>query len=182
MVLGAGLNRSDFGYITVGELKQVTYKGWPLYYFSPEGNGTLEPAGGVLGDGKNGVFYVAKPDYSLLLGKQTVNNGADAVTYPVDEFGVSLYLNTNDGEDISNCAGGCAQTWPPFESPQYLILPSILDQSDFSTINRTDGLGNQLSYKGNPMYFFAFDVDTKGNVLGQGEGPAASFFVIEREP
>ncbi len=178
--MGAGLNVNDFG-TTIREdgMKQITYKGWPLYYFSPEGDGVLETSGQVTGDGKNDAFYVAKPDYSLMVGKQPVVEGEDARTYLVDDHGVSLYLNTGDGQDLSNCAGGCAEVWPPFKRPENLILPSILGENYFSTVDREDDLGPQLAVFGNPLYYFSIDEQLRGNVLGQAGGPAQSFFVVE---
>jgi predicted lipoprotein with Yx(FWY)xxD motif len=178
--LSAGLNASDFSTITREDgLKQVTYKGWPLYYFSPEGDGVLEEPGEILGDGKNDVFYVAKPDYSIMVGKQPVEEGKDALIYLVDDRGVSLYLNNNDEQDISNCAGGCAEVWPPFKTPASLILPSLLETYDFATVTREDDLGPQLAVFGSPLYYFTPDEQTRGNVLGQAGGPAQSFFVVE---
>jgi len=178
--LGEGLSASDFNTITREDgFKQITYKGWPLYYFSPEGDGVLEQPGEISGDGKNSVFYVAKPDYSIMVGKQSVVEGEDALIYLVDDRGVSLYLNTGDEEDISNCSGGCAGVWPPFKTPEYLNLPSIIAANQFSTVNREDDLGPQLAVFGNPLYYFASDEQARGSVLGQAGGPAKSFFVVE---
>jgi hypothetical protein len=68
--LGSGLSISDFGSITsVSGKKQVTYKGWPLYYFAPLVNGTnvQEAPGQTQGEGVNNVWFVAKPDYSIMI-------------------------------------------------------------------------------------------------------------------
>lgn len=180
LALSSNLYRDDFDTITREDgQKQITFKGWPLYYFSPEGDGKLEEPKEVLGDGRGGVFHVAKPDYSLLLGRQPVTESGDAVVYLVDDRGVSLYLNTGDEENISNCNGGCAGVWPPFKASE-LILPSSLDIYDFDSLNRADDLGPQLSFKGSPLYFFSQDEEKQGIVLGQGGGPNQTFFVIEQ--
>ena len=177
--IAAGLNSDDFSSIVRQDgVKQITYKGWPLYYFSPEGDGVLETLGDVEGDGKNDVFYVAKPDYSLMVGKQSVEEEADAVIYLVDDRGVSLYLNTGDEENASNCAGGCAVVWPPFKSPDNLVLPSIVSATDVTYVDREDELGPQLAIFGSPLYYFSTDEQLRGNVLGQAGGPAKSFFVV----
>lgn len=177
--LGSGLSNSDFSTITREDgQKQVTFKGWPLYYFSPEADGVLEAPGDTQGDGSNGVFHIAKPDYSILLGQQSVAEGEDPVVYLVDELGVSLYRSINDDENVSNCAGGCAQIWPPFEASEEWVIPSSLSLDDFDSFYREDELGPQLSFQGSPLYFFANDDGKRGNVLGQG-GADETFFVVE---
>ncbi len=178
--IGAGLNADDFGTITRDDgLKQITFKGWPLYYFSPNSDGVLELADNINGDGRGDVFYIAKPDYSILLGKQVVEEGKNPALYIVDDMGVSLYLNTGDDKEFSNCSGGCADVWPPFDAPGTLIVPSLLDANDFSVIYREDDLGPQLGFLGKPLYHFSVDDQKRGNVLGQSGGPAKSFFIVE---
>ncbi|MEQ9438021.1 MAG: hypothetical protein RIG62_03195 [Cyclobacteriaceae bacterium] len=172
--------KGDFGTTTRedGEL-QITYKGWPLYYFSPEADGVLEAPGETQGDGRGGVFHIAKPDYTVLLGRQAVEEGGEPVTYLVDDRGVSLYRNVGDDENVSNCAGGCAGVWPPFKASESWVFPSSLSQNDFDTVVREDDLGPQLSYLGSPLYFFTPDEGIRGNVLGQEGGPNGTFFVVE---
>ena len=157
--------------------KQLTYKGWPLYYHSPNGDGQLEERKEVLGDGKGGVFHVAKPDYTILLGKREVEEGKEPVVYLVDDYGVALYLNTADEVDKSNCAGRCAEVWPPFKKEK-IVVPSTLKDYDFKNISREDGLGPQVSYKGYPLYYFIQDEGKRALLLGQGGGPNNTFFVV----
>ncbi|PTB95876.1 hypothetical protein C9994_09840 [Marivirga lumbricoides] len=170
--LASNLNLTYFGNVTRenGE-KQLTYKGWPLYYFSPESDDVLEAPGAVEGDGRGGLFYVAKPDYTLFLGRQVLTEGEDAEIYLVDDYGVTLYQSVNDEENVSNCTGGCANAWPIFSGQQNPVIPSTLSEDDFSMITRTDALGPQLSFKGAPLYFFASDEGIRGNVTGNGTGP-----------
>nr|WKN34036.1 hypothetical protein K4G66_16775 [Tunicatimonas sp. TK19036] len=176
---GSGLNNANFSTITREDgQKQITFKGWPLYYFSPEGDGVQEAPGEVLGDGRGGVFHVAKPDYTVLVGRQSVTEGQEAVVYLVDDRGVSLYRSINDGENVSNCADGCAEVWPPFKASENWVIPSSLSAVDFSSFSREDGLGPQLSYQGSPLYYFTPDEEIRGNVLGQG-GAGETFFVVE---
>ena len=180
--LGAGLDRGDFGTITRADgQKQLTFKGWPLYYFSEAGDGVLENPGQTLGDGRGGVFHIAKPDYSVLLGRQVVTPGEEAVVYLVDDRGVSLYHNTADGENLSNCSGGCAGVWPPFQVEGDLVIPSSLDINEFATLDRDDDLGPQRSFQGQPLYRFSQDEGIRGSVLGQNGGPNQTFFVNEIE-
>lgn len=177
--LGNGLYGEDFETIYREDgREQLTFKGWPLYYFSPEADGVLEEAKETLGDGRGGAFHIAKPDYTVLLGKQAVVEGGEEVLYLVNDRGVSLYLNQADEKDVSNCVGGCAGVWPPFFKKE-LILPSTLDAYEFNTIQREDDLGPQLSFNGSPLYFFSNDELKQGSVLGQAGGPNATFFVVE---
>lgn len=180
--LGEGLDYADF-HTTEREdgQKQLTYKGWPLYYFSTEGDRVLEAPGETLGDGRGGLFHIAKPDYSILLGRQTVTEGEEPVVYLVDDRGVSLYTNTGDDENSSNCAGGCAGVWPPFKTPEKLVVASSLSLDDFYTNDREDDLGPQLAFQKSPLYFFSQDEGKRGSVLGQAGGPNQTFFVAEPE-
>ena len=57
-VVPSALNASDFATITRADGKpQVTYKGYPLYYFVRD-----KKRGDVTGEGVNGVWYVVDPD------------------------------------------------------------------------------------------------------------------------
>ncbi|MCX2678685.1 hypothetical protein OOZ15_01910 [Galbibacter sp. EGI 63066] len=170
LTLDDGLDEADFGTITRedGE-KQTTYKGWPLYYYVGDSS-----AGDTIGDGVGNVWYVAKPDYSLMyVNAQLVGNdgnnyviddngdyveGDGATLYITDALGNTLYAftpDTNDtnnytAEDFSNDAA-----WPIFHEDLGSI-PSILNESDFNVIS-VHGERNQLTYKGWPLYYFGGD-------------------------
>ena len=179
--LSSYLNEADFGMITREDgQRQLAFKGWPLYYFSPNRDGELEEPGQFLGDGVGGVWYVAKPDYTVMVGNQPLVGGGDPEIYLVDDRGVSLYLNTADGNNISNCSGGCANVWPPFKGGE-LVVPSLLKSNEFVKLERGDNLGPQLSFKGSPLYYFTPDEQKQGILLGQGGGPNETFFAIGLE-
>ena len=173
IAVNTGLNAADFGTITrVDGAMQTTYKGWPLYYFF--GDNT---AGDTNGDNVKSVWFIAKPDYSLmyvkaqLIGNDGVNYkgdysaGNEATSYIVDINGKTLYTfkkdskdsNTFTKEDLSN-----NDVWPIAEISLDNI-PSNLDANDFGTI---DVYGKtQLTYKGWPLYYFGQDTsrgDNKG--------------------
>jgi predicted lipoprotein with Yx(FWY)xxD motif len=168
-----GLDAADFGTITRTDgVKQTTYKGWPLYFFANDHN-----AGETNGDKVNNVWYIAKPDYSLmyitaqLIGhdgknyKSDYTEGIGNTFYITDITGKTLYTfskdtkNTNNftAKDFSNNA-----VWPIAEISLDKI-PSILDNANFGTINVYGK--TQLTYKGWPLYYFGQDAqrgDNKG--------------------
>lgn len=176
--LSEDLNIDYFGTIVRDDnSKQLTYKGWPLYYFSPEGNDVLETEGEVTGDAAGNSFFVAKPDYTVMIGKQVLEDEEEAQTYLVNSWGVTIYDFTNDTEGVSNCTGGCVSAWPIVSDTETLVLPSVLDETKFSTVERTDDLGDQLGYGGLPVYYFATDDNVRGSVKGHGSGGV--WFVVD---
>ncbi len=178
--LGAGLNVSDFTTVTAANgAKQTAYKGWPLYYFAP---GNVREAAGLKGGEKVGnTWFVAKTNYSVLLAeKKVVAAGTTDTTskeFLTDSAGNTLYYFTKDSLNPTtlptNCVSGCITTWPVFYTPN-ITVPSLLLQSDFGTITRTDGTGGttrlQSTYKGRPLYYFAPDAYSKGVAKGEGVG------------
>ncbi|MDL2145464.1 hypothetical protein QQY79_23315 [Flavobacterium tructae] len=175
--LSSGLTLTDFTTITTTSgKKQLTYKGWPLYYYAPSINGTNTPetAGQTTGDGVGGVWFIAKPDYSIMLvrsqllghdGKNyksdyTVGDGL--TTYFTDAKGLTLYTFKNDNfkknnftkADFSNNA-----VWPIYETDK-IVVPSALDKSKFSVISVFGK--SQLVYNGWPLYYFGQDASVRG--------------------
>jgi predicted lipoprotein with Yx(FWY)xxD motif len=172
---GAGLAASDFSSITRSDgSKQSTYKGWPLYTYS----GDTAP-GTVNGDGFLGVWFVAKPDYSVMLSvtqlvgldgvkyDSTLKAGTGATLYMTDDHGVTLYSLSIDQSgknnytlsDFSNDA-----VWPIVQLGSIQSVPSSLDKSAFSSI--TVFTKPQLTYKGWPVYKFGADANARGNTKG----------------
>ena len=94
----------------------------------------------------------------------------------VDGEVLTLYIFKGDEPNISNCSGGCAETWPP-------LLSSIVLAGDgvqiglFAPITREDG-SNQLTYNGHPLYNFSGD-SQPGDANDQGVGEA--WFVVSPE-
>ncbi len=167
------MNSADFDFIVRADnTPQVTYKGWPLYYYVSD-----VAEGVVTCDGVDNVWFVAKPDYTIMLannqfvgadGKNYDSNyafGNEIVQYFVDTEGNTLYTFSNDNAnantftvaDFSNNG-----VWPIYEE-DLINVPSILDKSLFSSI---DVFGKkQMTYKGWPLYFYGADGkrgDTKG--------------------
>lgn len=175
--LGPGLDLADFGSITSdGGGKQLTYKGWPLYSYAPPQNGTNQPeaAGLTSGDGFAGVWYVAKPDYSIMLAnaqlvgadtknyKSDYSEGTGKTVYFTDGSGLTLYTFANDstGENRFTSADFSNNHLFPIYETDKIVVPSSLNKTDFLAIQvfgRT-----QLSYKGWPLYNSAQDNATRG--------------------
>lgn len=175
--LPSGLDIADFGTITTSTgAKQTTYKSWPLYYYAPLVNGTnvRENPGETKGEGVNNIWFVAKPDYSIMLvNTQLIGNngksyksdyteGTGKTLYFSDMKGVTLYafapdsfnINKYTKPDFSNNA-----TWPIYETDK-VTVPSIIDKTLFSSINVYGK--KQLTYKGWPMYYFGADSMIRG--------------------
>jgi predicted lipoprotein with Yx(FWY)xxD motif len=154
----AGLLAGDFGFITRADgKKQTTYKGWPLYYFSSDA-----AANEIKGDGASNVWFVAKPDYVVMVAK------VDGVTYLVGAKGKTVYTFDNDTNNTSNCSGTCATTWPPYFYSDTIVVPSILKATDFGTITRADG-AKQHTFLSQPIYLFKDDTN-RGTRNGDGVG------------
>ena len=175
--LGNGLSISDFGSTTsVSGKNQLTYKGWPLYYFAPLVNGAnvQEAPGQTLGEGVNNVWFVAKPDYSIMLVnaqlvghdgknyKSDYTEGLGKTNYFTDGKGLTLYtfkfdsLNKNKftAPDFSN-----NNIWPIYETGN-IVVPSTIDKTKFGTINVFGK--TQLTFKGWPLYYFGQDNQIRG--------------------
>jgi predicted lipoprotein with Yx(FWY)xxD motif len=175
------LDPDDFGSIGDGATKQTTYKGWPLYYFSPNNDAVIETAGQIGGDNFGTLWHVANPDYDImivnaqLVGLNGLNylstyvEGVGTTRYFTDSDGRTLYVFTNDSEntntftaaDFSNDAA-----WPIVDI-DIDKLPTGISAADFGQIDvhgRT-----QITYKGWPVYYFGQDAargDNKGVSVG----------------
>jgi len=175
--LDAGLNLTDFNSISItGGGTQLTYKGWPLYTYSP--SGMPEAAGQVSGDGVGGIWFVAKPDYSVMLAnwqliggdgnhyKSDYSLGDGNTVFFTDALGRTLYAFKKDSAnnnkftkpDFSN-----NPTWPGYDTAT-LSVPSILDKTQFSSTNVFGK--SQLTYKGWPLYRFGADSSVRSNTKG----------------
>ncbi|MGB9177438.1 MAG: hypothetical protein WCB46_12005 [Methanoregula sp.] len=157
------LNAADFSSFTRTDgTKQTAYHGWPLYYFQKD---TLP--GDVRGENLLRTWYVAKPDYSVMIAS-TPSLGA----FLTDRYGKTLYVFTKDTSGTSACTGTCLANWPAFDGGT-VVAPSVLTSSDFGTVTRTDGV-KQTSFMGRPLYYFA--KDEKPGATG-GEGVINSWYV-----
>lgn len=197
--LSDGLVASDFAMITnpAGN-QQVTYKGWPLYTYSPltAGVNTPEAANETRGEGVGGVWFVAKTNYTITLVSKQLT-GSDGINYKSDYtvgtgktvyfangLGRTIYVFANDSfninkytrADFSNNA-----TWPLYEQDQ-IVVPSVLDKGLFGSI--TVFGRKQMTYKGWPLYYFGPDTEVRGfnkgvSVPVPGRWPVAVKDIVE---
>lgn len=169
------LHTSDFATIVRRDgLKQTTYKGWPLYYYVKD---TLPKL--TLGEKVGNIWYVAKPDYSVMLvNAQLVGNdgvsytsayvaGNEVTQYITDAYGRTLYAFSPDKFNTNNFTKADWSNnsiWPVYESDAFKFAPSLLTKSDFDTIHIYGHV--QLTYKGWPLYYFGADAMTRGKNKG----------------
>jgi predicted lipoprotein with Yx(FWY)xxD motif len=74
----------------------------------------------------------------------------------------ALYLFTRDPAKRSRCYGACAAAWPPFYAKARPRAARAVDRDLLGTVRRRDGR-RQVTYKGQPLYFYVHD--PKGQVL-----------------
>jgi predicted lipoprotein with Yx(FWY)xxD motif len=201
LTLGTNLLKTDFStIITPSGKTQVTYKGWPLYTYSPAqaggyGGTTNQPEADnvTTGDGRGGVWFVAKPDYTIMLANHQLRGndgnlytsqyaiGTGLTNHFTDAQGRSLYVFTNDSfninkftkPDYSNNA-----TWPLYEQDK-IVVPSTLDKAMFGSINIFGK--KQLTYKGWPIYYFGADGTQRGASKGVSVPAAGRWPVVVKD-
>ena len=110
----------------------------------------------------------ATPQVGTIL---SANSTAKLGTVVVDGQGYTLYRFDKDSAKppTSNCAGECAQQWPPvLATPGTPLTVEGVEQEAVGTINRSDGT-IQLTLGGWPVYRFSGDPQP-GATSGQGNG------------
>lgn len=179
------LNKTEVGEVTRTDgRKQSTYRGYPLYYFSGDA-----AKGDIKGDGIGGIWFVAKPDYSLMLANAQLNGpvagiatnftstytvGDGKTIYLTDNKGRTLYAFANDKNGVNNFTKSATSEgiWPVYES-EVLNVPSAIAKTDIGVITVATISKKQLTYKGWPLYYYVPDTnrgDNKGIVVGKGPG------------
>ena len=170
---------TDFTVVAAADGKNhLAYKGWPLYTHSPlnaSNTNVAEATGAITGDGFNGLWFVAKPDYTVMFANKQLtgldgNNykgdytvGTGNTTYFTNGYGFTLYtfsvdsfnINKFTKPDLSNYA-----TFPLYE-PNQIVAPSILDKTLFGSI--TVAGHKQFTYNGWPLYFYGLDNAVRGS-------------------
>ena len=141
---------------------QVTYNGYPLYYFAKD-----EKAGDTKGQGVKDVWYVISASGEMVKAA-TVKLVEDAALgkFLADDQGRTLYMFTKDDKNVSNCYDNCAKAWPPLLSAGQPKGLEGINAALLGTTQRKDG-ALQATYNGYPLYYY--DKDEKpGDVKGEG--------------
>jgi predicted lipoprotein with Yx(FWY)xxD motif len=172
---GTGLTDTDFSFITRSDgSKQTTYKGWPLYTYSGDNS-----PGQTTGDGIENIWFVAKPDYTVMLANnQLVGNdgikydstykpGTGLTQYLTDDRGLTLYsfsLDKADSNKFTKSDFSNDSFFPIVQVTSTQNVPSLLSKSMLGTI--TVFGKTQLTFKGWPVYRFGADSLIRGNTRG----------------
>jgi predicted lipoprotein with Yx(FWY)xxD motif len=165
-VAGAGVNQSLLGSVArTGIGDQVTYGGHPLYLFD-------QSPGSITGEGWDepslppwhGLWWLVSPSGAPLAWPETLTTthiGARTVLAATMLTGIGweefpVYTYTKDAAGASNCSGPCAIGWPPLLTNGSPALEAGLTTAGVGTLKRADGT-TQLTYKGRPLYLFAYE-------------------------
>jgi predicted lipoprotein with Yx(FWY)xxD motif len=170
--VGTGLDTSDFKSMTRSDGKiQTTYKGWPLYYFQNDSK-----AGDVNGEAVGGIWFVAKPDYTIMLAKgqlvgkdgvsydSTYTPNAGKTLYLTDAWGVTLYAFAHDKADSNSFTKSDFSNdnvFPIFQVGTTLVAPSTIDKSLLSSLNVFGK--TQFVFNGWPIYYYGVDNKVRGS-------------------
>jgi predicted lipoprotein with Yx(FWY)xxD motif len=176
---GDGVDASKLGTTKRTEgTTQVTYNGWPLYYYQKD-----KAPGDVTGQNVGSVWFVISPAGDKVgsaaeateapaaaVGPANVNLGKNDKlgSFLVDGKGMTLYLFTKDAPNTSTCYDKCATAWPPLLTTGNPVAGDGVDASKFGTTKRTDGTV-QVTYNGWPLYYYQKD-KAPGDVTGQDVG------------
>jgi predicted lipoprotein with Yx(FWY)xxD motif len=146
---------------------QVTYNGWPLYYWFRD-----SVPGDTKGQWVGNTWFVIGPD-AQLNAKHVVYVGK--ASSPIGDVlvgpnGKTLYIFDKDTGGVSNCNDQCATAWPPLLTDVAPQANTGAQQALLGTTERKDGK-MQVTYKGMPLYYWFRD-SAAGQWNGQSVGNA----------
>jgi predicted lipoprotein with Yx(FWY)xxD motif len=151
--LAPGLDDAAFGTIQRADgTFQTTYFGWPLYYYKSD-----TAPGMFTGQAKAKTWHAATV---IPVGVMLMKDSA-AVKYLADGAGKTLYSFDQDtkgtatSDPVSSCSGSCLGEHPVFQRNRLSVVSSLVP-TDFTLFVRSVG-GQQLAYKGAPLYYGAVD-------------------------
>jgi predicted lipoprotein with Yx(FWY)xxD motif len=166
-----GLNSAMMGIAQrKDESKQLTYNGWPLYYYGKDQN-----PGETTGQAVGKVWWVISAEGNPIKpsGLKITNNDKLG-KFLADDSGRTVYAFTKDSKDATVCYDKCEQAWPPLLTLGQPKFPEGVDQAMVGSIQRKDGT-SQLTFNGMPLYYYAKD-ETAGETNGEGVGQV--WFVV----
>lgn len=185
-VQGGGIDTALLGTLDRPEGKQVTLKGWPLYYYVDD-----LKLGQTQGQGVGGVWFAISPKGGKATqdgagaakpttqGKAqdkdvqtlTVNTVDGFMSFVTNEKGRTVYRFDKDTPKppTTTCFGPCAKNWEPVLAGKkgIKLVGGRIKASDIGTIDRPEG--KQVTLKGWPLYYFQADKKL-GEVSGYGTG------------
>lgn len=140
---------------------QVTYNGWPLYYYAQDA-----APGEVKGQNVNNIWFAVSTYGGPVLTNATIRTTQHQLgTILADASGRTLYLFTRDEPNRSNCVDRCAQIWPPVITVGAPNAGEGANAGLLGTTTRADGY-MQVTYNGKPLYYYAQD-EKPGDAKGQ---------------
>jgi len=163
-----------------GEM-QWAYDGQPLYFFIGDTS-----AKQTNGDGVGDVWHLVNPHQLTEFAVEDTDLGetvtvagevsvlVDGEVVRLDKTDFQLYIFDNDGEEDSNCSGGCATNWPA-------LIATSDDEATapFSIFSRDDDGLRQWAINGHPLYFFAPDLQAND---ANGESASDVWWVARPAP
>ena len=161
--IGPGLDASLVGTVTRSDgQEQVTYGGWPLYYFAFD-----KKAGQTNGQGDEQVWWLVTPGGSQIRLPATIQTATNG-KYVTDSHGFTLYLYTPDkrGGKSTCTTGKCAQEWPAVTTTGAPKAGAGLTGKLGTT--SIPGGREQVTLNGWPLYYFVGDPGPGGHA-GQGK-------------
>jgi predicted lipoprotein with Yx(FWY)xxD motif len=96
----------------------------------------------------------------------TIDDRGDLGEIIVDSTGHALYAFSADQPDEPTCYDACADTWLPLLASGAPAGTIGIDVASVHSVPRSDG-GNQVTYKGTPLYRYAGDT---GDRVANGQG------------
>jgi len=186
-VAGAGIDNAKLGTTERKDgAMQVTYNGWPLYYYVKD-----MKAGDTVGQDVGKVWYLLSPSGEEVMAQTEpipvtgqdkgtsvmLAKNMDLGSILVDAKGMTLYLFTKDTPNTTNCYEKCATAWPPLLTEGTPVAGEGIDAAKLGTTNRTDGTV-QVTYGGWPLYYYVKDLKA-GDVTGQNVGEV--WFVLSAD-
>ena len=165
LVARGGVRQAGLGTVTRNHLKQVTYFGHPVYRFI--GDGAAGQKNGENFPAFDGMWYLVATSGRPAVGMASVQtepsrNGV-VLSSPTAQGRRTLYTLSFDGTNMTTCTGPCSAVWPPLLTSGRARAGRGVSQRLIGTLRRPDGT-LQVSYRGHPVYRFAFD-------LGAGAAP-----------
>ncbi len=189
--LGTGLDAEDFTLITRDDgTMQIAFYGHPVYYFAKD-----TAPNQTNGQGVGGKWFVVGADGNMIGAEASPAASAepsaaaggvqvDLADNPLGKIlvggdkGLTLYAFSADSGGKSNCTGDCLANWPALTSDGAPTLGTGLDAEDFAAITRDDNQAKQVTFYGQPLYYFAGDT-AAGDTKGQGLG--GKWYVVDAE-